>query len=76
MPLRRREHLQRQLLGGRLDGAERIVADVAEQAQSDPFGGCLAGYVMLRLGMREGLGELASDIVDAAPTQRRLHPPR
>ena len=64
--LRRREHLQRQLLGGRLDGAERIVADVRNQAQSDPFGACLAGYVMLRLGMREGLGELASDIVDAA----------
>jgi hypothetical protein len=64
--LRRREHLQRQLLGGRFDGAERIVADVRNQAQSDPFGACLAGYVMLRLGMREGLGDLASDIIDAA----------
>jgi Caspase domain len=64
--LRRREHLQRQLLGGRLDGAESIVAEVRSQAQSDPFGACLAGYVMLRLGMREGLGELASAIVDAA----------
>jgi hypothetical protein len=77
--LRRLEHLQRQLLGGRLDGAEDIVVggrpDAEEniverlkaQAQSDPFGACLAGYVLLRLGLREGLGELASMIVEATP---------
>ena len=77
--LRRLEHLQRQLLGGRLDGAEDIcaggrpnaeedtVARLKTQAQSDPFGGCLAGYVLLRLGLHEWLGELASTIVEAAP---------
>jgi hypothetical protein len=65
--LRRLEHLQRQLLGGRFDGAESLVAQVREGAQSDPFGACLAGYVMLRLGLREGLGGLASAIVGAAP---------
>ena len=77
--LRRLEHLQRQLLGGRLDGAEDIAlggrradAEVIDRlkahAQSDPFGGCLAGYVLLRLGRREGLGDLASTIIEAAPT--------
>jgi hypothetical protein len=65
--LRRLEHLQRQLLGGRLDGAEDFVEPIRAQAQSDPFGACLAGYVLIRLGIREGLGELASAIVEAAP---------
>jgi hypothetical protein len=78
--LRRLEHLQRQLLGGRADGAEDIavggrpghaediVERLAAQARSDPFGGCLVGYVLLRLGFREWLGELASAIIEAAPT--------
>jgi hypothetical protein len=65
--LRRLEHLQRQLLGGRLDGAKDILEPLRAQAQSDPFGACLAGYVLIRLGHRERLGELASAIVEAAP---------
>jgi hypothetical protein len=65
--LRRLEHLQRQLLGGRTDGAEDILEPLRAQAQSDPFGACLAGYMLIRLGYREGLGELASAIVEAAP---------
>jgi Caspase domain len=77
--LRRLEHLQRQLLGGRLDGAKGIVVGGRPDAEdetverlralglNDPFGGCLAGYVLLRLGLREGLGELASAVVEAAP---------
>jgi len=77
--LRRLEYLQRQLLGGRLDGAEDLVAgrrwdgkeDLVEQlrvqAQSDPFGSCLVGYVLLRLALREQLGALASAIIEAAP---------
>ena len=77
--LRRLEHLQRQLLGGRLDGAEDIavggrpngakemVERLKAHARNDPFGGCLVGYVLLRLGFREGLGELASTVVEAAP---------
>jgi Caspase domain len=65
--LRRLEHLQRHLLGGRLDPARAIAAQVQAEAQSDPFGACLAGYVLLRLGYPEGLGKLASAIVEAAP---------
>jgi hypothetical protein len=66
--MRRLEHLQRQLLGGRLDGADQLAAEIKTQAENDPFAGCLAGYVLLRLGFREGLGELASTIIEAAPT--------
>ena len=66
--LRRLEHLQRQLLGGRTDGAKDILEPIREQAQNDPFGACLAGYMLIRLGYREGLGELASAIIEAAPT--------
>lgn len=66
--MRRLEHLQRQLLGGRLDGAEEFAKEIKAQAENDPFAGCLAGYVLLRLGYREGLGELASTIIEAAPT--------
>jgi hypothetical protein len=65
--LRRLEHLERLLLGGRVDGAETIAEEVAAQATEDPFGGCLAGYVLLRLGRYEGLGELGSAIVSVAP---------
>jgi Caspase domain len=66
--MRRLEHLQRQLLGGRLDGADQLAKEITAQAEKDPFAGCLAGYVLLRLGFREGLGELASTIIEAAPT--------
>lgn len=79
--LRRLEHLQRQLLGGRLDGAreiamggplndEAIAARIDSQATLDPFGGCLVGYVLLRLGRDEWLGALSTAIIEAAPTLR------
>jgi hypothetical protein len=65
--LRRLEHLQRLLLGGRLDGALSVVDEVAAAARDDPFAGCLAGYVLLRLGRYEPLEDLASEIVAVAP---------
>jgi acyl-CoA thioesterase len=66
--LRRVEQLQRSLLGGRLRGAEALARDVAAKAGDDPFAGCLAGYMLLRLGChQEELGELASAIIAAAP---------
>jgi hypothetical protein len=65
--MRRVEHLQRRLLGGRLEGADELAKEIALQAKNDPFAGCLAGYVLLRLGLREGLGKLASDIIEVAP---------
>ncbi len=66
--LRRVEQLQRLLLGGRLSGAEALARDVAAGASDDPFAGCVAGYVLLRLGgHREELGDLASAIIAAAP---------
>jgi hypothetical protein len=65
--LRRLEHLERLLLGGRVDGAEPIAEEVAAQAREDPFGGCLAGYVLLRLGRYERLGDLGSAIVAVEP---------
>jgi caspase domain-containing protein len=73
---RRLEHLQRLLLGGRIDAAEALAREVAPKAlakevaaepQPDPFAWCLAGYVLLRLGRYEGLGRLASAIVAAEP---------
>jgi hypothetical protein len=65
--LRRVEHLERLLLGGRVDGAQTLAEEVAAEARDDPFAGCLAGYVLLRLGRYERLGDLASDIVAVAP---------
>jgi hypothetical protein len=65
--LRRLEHLQRLLLGGRLDGALSLARELANAASTDPFAGCLAGYVLLRLGRREELDRLASEIVAVAP---------
>jgi hypothetical protein len=62
------EHLQRRLLGGRLEGADDLAEEIASQAKNDPFAGCLAGYVLMRLGLREGLGKLASDIIEVAPS--------
>lgn len=65
--LRRLEYLQRLLLGGRLDGAVSLAKELAARASEDPFAGCLAGYVLLRLGRREELRELASTIIAVAP---------
>jgi hypothetical protein len=73
--LRRLEHLQRLLLGGRVDGAQTLVEEVLAGAEDkpfagvreDPFAGCLAGYVLLRLGRYEPLRELASAIVAVEP---------
>ena len=50
--LRRVEYLERMLLGGRLDGARELVDELSSTAGSDPFVGCLCGYVLLRLGQR------------------------
>jgi len=66
--IRRVEHLQRRLLGGRLEGADQLAEEIAMQAKNDPFAGCLAGYVLIRLGLYERLGKLASDIIEVAPT--------
>ncbi|HEX2292719.1 MAG TPA: caspase family protein [Gaiellaceae bacterium] len=66
--LRGVENLQRRLLGGRLEGADELATEIALEAKNDPFASCLAGYVLLRLGLREGLGKLTSDIVEVAPS--------
>ncbi|MFC8681937.1 caspase family protein [Microbacterium ureisolvens] len=63
----RNEYLQRMLLAGRIDVAEHLARELAA-ASEDPFAGVVAGYVLLRLGHREELGELASAIITAAPT--------
>jgi hypothetical protein len=63
--LRRAEYLQRMLLSGRLDGAEQLVSELAET--DDPFLGCLCGYVLLRLGKKKELSEVAERVVRAAP---------
>ena len=66
--LRRVEHLQRLLLAGRLDGAEPLARELAIAAPEDPFAGCLAGYVLLRLGLNKELGDIALAIAGVAPT--------
>lgn len=65
--LRRVEQLQRLLLGGRLEGAKDLASAVKDEAGDDPFAGCLAGYVLLRLGDYEPLGDLADAIIGVAP---------
>ena len=65
--LRRVEHLERLLLSGRLDGAPAVARELAAAAPEDPFAGCLAGYVLLRLGLHEELDALASAIIEVAP---------
>lgn len=65
--LRRLEHLQRLLLGGKLDGAEPLAKELAQVASDDPFAGLLAGYVLLRLGLHEELRDLATKIIAVAP---------
>lgn len=66
--LRRLEHLERLLLAGALDGARPLAEELAAKAREDPFAGLLAGYVLLRLGLHEQLDQLASAIVEVAPT--------
>ena len=65
--LRRLEHLQRMLLGGRLDGAQTLAEELAATATDDPFAGCLGGYVLLRLGLHKQLEDIASAIISVAP---------
>lgn len=62
------EYLERMLLAGRVDVAERLARQLAETASDDPFGGIVAGYVLLRLGCNEELGKLASAVISTAPT--------
>jgi hypothetical protein len=61
------EYLERQLLSGRIDGAEALAKKLAEAAGQDPFAGCVAGYVLLRLGCHRDLAGLASSLAVAAP---------
>jgi hypothetical protein len=65
--LRRLEHLERLLLGGRLDGAKPLARELADVASEDPFAGLLAGYVLLRLGLHAELRALATTIIAVAP---------
>jgi hypothetical protein len=70
--LRRVEHLQRLLLGGRIDGAVELAEELAAAAPEDPFAGVLAGYAMLRIGIfdqrdLDRLQELADAILAVAP---------
>ena len=66
--LRRLEHLQRLLLGGALDGARPLAEALADKASEDPFAGLLAGYVLLRLGLYKSLDNIASAVIEVAPT--------
>ena len=65
--LRRVEYLQRMLVAGRVDVADRLARQLALTASEDPFAGIVAGYVLLRLGRHEELGKLASAVIAAAP---------
>lgn len=60
-------YLERMLVAGRLDIAEPLAEELAASASVDPFGGLLAGYVLLRLGRHEPVGDLASAITAVAP---------
>lgn len=62
------EYLQRMLLAGRIDVADRLAGELAATASEDPFAGIVAGYVLLRLGHHKPLGDLASAVITAAPT--------
>jgi hypothetical protein len=63
--LRRAEYLQRMLLAGRLDGARELADELA--ATQDPFLGCLCGYVLLRLGLKDETSAVVERVVQAAP---------
>ena len=62
--LRHAEYLERLLLAGRLDGARELALELA--LADDPFIGCLSGYVLLRLGLFEELGDLTERTIAAA----------
>jgi hypothetical protein len=66
--LRRVEYLQRLLVAGRVDIAERVATQIASVASEDPFAGVVAGYVLLRLGRQEQLDKLASAVIATAST--------
>ena len=65
--LRRVEHLERLLLAGRLDGARPLAEELSAQARDDPFAGCVAGYVLLRLSLNEPLSATADAVTAVAP---------
>jgi hypothetical protein len=65
--LRRIEHLERLLLGGRIDGAQELAKELAAAAPKDPFAAVLAGYALLRIGVFDGLAELADAVLAVAP---------
>lgn len=65
--LRRIEHLQRLLLGGRIDGARGLADELRAAAAEDPFAAVLAGYALLRIGVFDDLGTLADAVVAVAP---------
>lgn len=66
--LRRVEYLQRLLVAGRVDIAERLATQIASVASEDPFAGVVAGYVLLRLGRHDQLDKLASAVIATAST--------
>jgi hypothetical protein len=71
--LRRVEHLQRLILGGRLDGAQGLAEELAKAAADDPFAACLGGYALLRFGIddeerRDRLSAAVESVVEVAPT--------
>ena len=71
--LREVETLERLLLSGRLDGAPALARKLADAASDDPFAGCLAGYVLLRLGLYSELEELVAAVAEAAPRLSDAH---
>ncbi len=71
--LRAVEQLQRYLLAGRLDGATQLARELAAGASKDPFAGCLAGYVLLRLGLHPELESLTAAIAGVAPRLSDAH---
>jgi uncharacterized caspase-like protein len=66
--LRRLEYLERSLLGGHLDAAKVLAAEIATTAAEDPFAGCLCGYVLLRLGLLDELNDVIGKVVAVAPS--------
>jgi hypothetical protein len=65
--LRRVEHLQRLVLGGRVDGAAELAAKLAAHASNDPFAALLAGYALLRSGLFDDLSAIAEKVAAVAP---------